>query len=219
MAHSLLDAVNFTAKKAHLIQGESGELSSLTNAAYQSDVDLIVDSIQEVIKTLLTFGGVEPDMSSTGTVTLVDGTREYAPASDFQVLESNKMVNQTDGKWLSPYPGGYLGMFEAQHQPASYVGNPNYYCINPANGNFRLDTTPDSGQDGEVYTYVYQKSLSLSLAADTFPFHDEVVEDLIPAFAEFWKMQRDQNFNESLFNNSLSMAVRKIKGTPMRTRY
>ena len=48
MAYTLLNAVNLTLKRVRIIQGDVGELTSLTDSGRQADVDIMVQAWNEV---------------------------------------------------------------------------------------------------------------------------------------------------------------------------
>lgn len=215
---TLLDGVNRVLKKGHLIQGEAGELTDIVDTAYQTDVDLVVAGWNEVVRYLANFG-IIPQHTTTSTITLVAGTREYALASGFQQFESDVLKDETNGHFILPYPGGYKAMFEDQLIPGNYTGRPLYWAINPDNFYVRFDREPTSEQAGDVYTYLYQDRISYDDKDDTFPFGDEVVEELVTPVVELWKMDRTQSFNEAMFNTYMARAIKKAKGTMMRDSY
>jgi hypothetical protein len=213
---TLLNIVNEVLKDVRLIQGETGELTSLTASNFQTDVDMVVHHTNRAVRYMYDQSPALPQEAATGTITLVDGTREYSLASDFNVLSSDVMIDQTNGHRMCPYPGGYVKMFEHQIQPSQYTGRPNYYVISPINGNVRLDTIPGSDEDGSVYTYTYQKTLNYDTATDTFPFSDEVVRELVPAISQMWRKERDKEFDPAAFSHAIAVSVEKLAGLPRR---
>ena len=211
MAYTLLNAVNLTLKRVRIIQGDVGELTSLTDSGRQADVDIMVQAWNEVIADLYDAGKRLPQETSEGTITLVASTREYDAPSDFDGMESTVMVDQTNGQYLYTYPGGFTGMFQDQAQPDNYTGLPIYWCINPTNGKFRFDRIPQTEQAGRIYTYLYTKRLYMSAAADTFSFGDTVVNDLVVAVTQVWNRESKESFDPMAYQQSISRAASRIR--------
>lgn len=210
MPHTLLSAVNRCFKRVRLIQGDAGALTSLTDSPRQAEIDSMVQVIQEVISDLFETCNLHTSEVSEGTFTLVASQREYDLASDFEGMAIDKIVDQTDGYDLFPYPGGFERMFRDQEQPSSYEGNPVFWVINPTTGKIRLDTNPSSGEAGRVYTYVYKKTLRYSSATDTFPFSDQVFEDLMPAIKEVWNREAKEKFDPVIYQRAMSRATQTL---------
>jgi len=219
LAYTLLNAVNLSLKRARIIQGDIGELTSLTDDVHQADVDIMVQSWNEIIADLYDAGQNLPQETKEGTITLVADTREYDPPSDFDGMESDVMVDQTNGQYLYAYPGGFTGMFQDQSQPSNYTGLPIYWCINPTNGKLRFDRIPDSSDAGKIYTYLYRKRLYMSVAADTFSFGDTIVNDLVAAVVQVWNRESKETFDPIAYQQSISRAASRIRQQPVPGKY
>ncbi len=223
MAYTLLQATNKVLKKVSLIQGSSGELSSLTDSARQTDVDITVSSWNDVMDELYHAGKLPGEMD-TGTFTLstsgTDSGREYAVDTDFVTMVGNP-IDATNQRTLYPYPGGYLAMREDLQDPDDFTGPPGYWVISPVSGNIRLDRTPTSEENGDIYTYVFEKTRNLAAAADTFPFNDDAVDALVDAVAQKWNLHRKGQaaFEVVLYQASMARAMRMVKGTQPRETY
>lgn len=214
MAESLLSAVNRTLKAVKVIQGEDGALSSLTDAAKQGFIDIAVDKINMVTREIYRLRGEPlPIGTGTGNITLVSGTREYTlPTALIRIRWP--LIQQTAGYKIHEYPGGYEAMWRDQAIPTQYTGRPNFAAVNPSTGDLRMDNTPTANEDSEVYVVFYDKSLTLALAADTFPFHDDAVIAMIPAVAELWRADQRNQFREKIFNISLSQTAGIVAKLP-----
>ena len=211
MAYTLLNAINLSLKRVRIIQGDLGDLTSLTDSGHQADIDIMVQAWNEVITDLYDAGNDLPKEEKEGTITLVAAQREYDVPTDMDVLSSRVLLDQTNGQYLYEYPGGFAGMFQDQSQPASYTGLPIYYCINPTNGKFRVDRGPDTGDAGKIYTFIYRKRLYMDSATDTFPFVDTVVNDLIQAVKEVWNRESKEKFDGAAYQKSIARGADHIR--------
>lgn len=212
MALTFLNVVNAVLKPAGMIHGIQGELTTFTDEGRQTDIDVLIQSWNEVIAYLYRFGRDRPQEVDTDSITLSTNTREYSLASDFEGFthaddEEIGPTQTTDGYRLYPYPGGFNQMVKDQLQPANYTGRPLYYVINPTNRMLRLDTAPTTAENGEVYTYYYTKRIALSATTDTLPFSDTVAEHLYPAVTEWWSRKRKEKFDAGIFNASIALAI------------
>src|SRR3990167_3759238 len=158
-------------------------------------VDNIIQIWNEVLHELYVKAAFTGEVKE-GTITLSTGTREYAIATDFEQftgdMKDNKaFINSTIPHVMYEYPGGYEQMYADQPDPSVQSGRPNFYAINKANGKIRVDSTPTASENGEAYTYLYDKRLSLSTTTDTFPFSDTVVDAMLPVVTEVFRQDKN----------------------------
>jgi len=154
---------------------------------------------------LFSQGSAESFITLIGTPT----TREYALASDFEQFGADFMREETDQYIISPYPGGYEKMWDDQVKPSNFTGQPRHYVINPTTNQIRIDTDPESGQEGDILKYLYVKRLSLVNTTDTFPFSDTVVNMASIAVAELQRgyMKGEAKVNTKIFKIGRSRAI------------
>jgi hypothetical protein len=96
---------------------------------------------------------------------------------------------------------------------------PKFGVIRPTDGQVYFDRIPSSTESGLIYKYRYDKDVSVSAAADTFPFTDLVFRALVPAVTEIFNLNHKREFSGELFNLSMGRAARQLSGKPMRTHY
>jgi hypothetical protein len=209
MAYTFLQAMNATLKRVGIIQGDSGNLTDFSDSPRQTDIDVMIQSWNEILNELYKFKEFPQEVASS-TITLATGTREYALASDFEGFVESYLTDETNGDRIFEYPGGFRQMTNDQLQPANYTGQPLYFAVSPVNGKVRLDTVPTSDENGNVYTYYYTKRLSLSATTDTFPFSDTVVELLYLPVCEIWNQKRKETFNAGLYSGGMALAQRAL---------
>jgi hypothetical protein len=215
---TLLDGVNAVLKRVGLIQGDAGALTSLSDSARQTDIDICVQCWNEAVKALYFFPNQFPMEAAESTFTLISSVREYDLASDFSTMVVEPK-DEIHGYFLRPYPGGYVRMMEDQLIPSNWKGQANFYCIEPINGKLRLDVDPTDNEAGNVYTYRYTKSLEVSSASDTFACADNVLPYLYEPVAQLWNFRRKETFNESLYNLGMSQAMSTLNPESARGSY
>ena len=214
---TFLAAANATLKRVNMIAGSSAELTSFVDSARQHDIDVMIQCWNEVLDQCRPLGAVDSILAS-GTLTLVTSTRAYSLPAGFVRMAGNP-VNATNSHVLIPYPdngaeSGFLQYRIDYADPTDYQGQPAHWMINPVNGTLDVDSTPTSDENGDAYTYVYDKAVNLTATSDTFPFDDEVVRALYPAVSQVWHRDRNHQFDEPMFNNSMAQAARMMRQNP-----
>lgn len=190
-SYTLLDMINRTLKRGKIIQGDTGALTSLTSSQHQHEIDVTVQIWNEVIHELFSRGAIQNEVKE-GTVTLATDTREYSLPTDFEAMSGETamdrvMVNASKNNLLHEYPGGYPRMYVAQPDPSDFTGQPSHYAINPTNNKFRMDRTPTSTENGDAYTFLYDKRIEVADAGDSLPFSDTVADGLLPVAVELFR--------------------------------
>lgn len=219
MAYTLLNAVNATLKRVKIITGVNGALTSLTDSPRQTFIDQTVQIINESIHELYSESELpQPNQSASSTITLASGQREYDLPVDLEQIRY-PLIDQTHGKYIFEYPGGFEKMRVDQLIPGNFKGIPIYACINPTNDMLRLNTIPQATDAGLVYDLLYDARHSLSLAGDTFPFSDTVVDSLVPAWAERWKREQRNAFDKEAHDEAFGRAMRYLNQTPLRRKW
>lgn len=217
MAKTFLEAINDSLKEVNIIQGSAGELTTFTDSARQTDIDLMIKSWNDAlgeIKRIAVFRGEVAE----GSFILADGTREYTLETDFLKMAVNP-IDSTNVNMLLPYKGGYVQMKEDQLNPADFTGRPTKWVQNLNNTKLRINTTPGASEDGETYTYEYEKEDLLTLIADTFPFPDSAVEAVQDVAVQIWRRKRNKEFDERASVKGIALAVHLIIATQPKGHY
>lgn len=218
MAKTLLQTTNEILKRVSVIAGDSGELTTLTDSARQPAIDISVQVVNEGIEELYSASHIaQPQEQAESTITLVDGTQAYALASDLVQLRY-PLIDKTNNQYLVRYPGGYNQLLIDDPEQDD-TGLPHYAMIRPTDDYLHLDRTPTSVEAGRIYTYQYDKDLSLSVAADTVPFRDAVHRAMVPAWVQLWKRERRNEFDGELFKVNIGRAARLLTEVQPRTSY
>lgn len=218
MAKTLLEGVNDVLKRVRLVQGDSGALDSLTDSARQTYIDQVVQIWNEVVEEVYSVTDEPmPNELAEATITLADGDRDYALAS-YNTIHW-PLLDETSGQYIYEYPGDYLDLVNSQSVPSDFTGLPQYGVIRPTDGQLYLDRIPSSTEAGLVYKYRYDKDVSLSIAADTFPFRDEVYRALVPVVAGLYKSDDRAEALRTSFAFNLGRAARLLSDRPVLTHY
>ena len=213
-----MQAVNAILKKVGQIHGDSSALVTLTSASRQRTIDLAIQAVNEGIDELYSIGGIPlPNEQAEGTITLVTGTRSYALASDL-ILLRYPFIDQTNTQYINPFPGGYNSIIQADPE-RNDTGLPHWGAISPVNGQFYLDRSPTSVENGNIYTYQYDKELEMTVTTDTVPFKDVVFRAMVPAWAQLVRRDVQNEFDAGLYSMGVGRAARLMTQVQPRDDY
>ncbi len=147
------------------------------------------------------------------TITLVADKREYDLPDDMVQLRW-PLHDETNGRYINKYPGGYEELRNILVQPGNYTGQPTSGAISPIDGILYIDNLPTASEAGDIYRFTYWKDLTLSRATDQFPFTDTVFRALIPVVTEIWKYYQHNKFSDEIAKVNYGRAVRALKQEP-----
>lgn len=218
MAKTLLNAVNEILKRVGQVSGDSGELTSLTVPARQTDVDIAVQVINEGIDELYSATGNPAALTQAeNTITLATDDRSYALETDLVQLRF-PLIDKTNAQYMWEHPGGYNGILTFDPEQDD-DGQSFFAAISPVNGELYLDRIPTASENGNIYTYQYDKDTSLSLQTDEVPFNNSIFRAMVPAWVQLWKRERNNEFDGDLFESSIGRASRFLSQTQPRDNY
>ena len=224
MSKTLLNGVNEVLKKAKLIQGDSGALTSLTDSARQVWVDTIIQAWNEILIELYHASGrMLPKFVTSESITLVTDDRDYAVTGDTWFWP---LLDETNGRYISEYRGGFEQMIRDQPVPANFTGLPLFGVVEPESGELYLDRIPTSSENGLVYKVWYQEDGEMSTAAAEFPFSDSAFIALVPAAYEKFRFHDRPEIDaeairrsDEAFRRSMAQGGALLTKTPARRSY
>lgn len=220
MAYTLLNGTNKVLARVGVIQGVAGNLTTLTDSGRQIDIDVAVMMWSEVLQDFAQQTDAVPGLMDSGTITLANGAKEYAPPTGTVSGKTIELV-----KWITlpvrrlplyEYPGGFTKMTFDQPDPTIFQGLPVNWVISAITGWIRFDFTPTANEAGVTGTVFGVPRVALTLAGDLFPVSDTVVDQLVPAVAMKWSKERKKgDFDREEYYQALSDAMRWAqKATP-----
>lgn len=185
---TFLDVVNRVLRITTVIGADDDNLTSFDDTQHVATLQIAKIAIQSTL-TELTSDRIIPAEEADGTITAVEGTRVYSLPSDFirfkgekpfllKLDASNKSANTT----VTFYPGGEerlrRDILDYREQPGESRW---FYEIQSITKQIGLYQVPDSSIDGISYRFPYEKSVYVTVAADTMPFTTDQESD---AFAD-----------------------------------
>jgi hypothetical protein len=219
MAKTLLNGTNAVLEMLGMVHGDNALLTSLTDSARQRVINLCIKAWNEAMIELYSRAQLPlPQVLGEDTITLVTDDRDYALATDLNILYF-PLLDETNGQYISEWKSGYLGIVNSQPFPSNEIGLPYYGAIRPTDGQLYLDKIPTSTENGRIYKYRYQKDISVSVYTDTFPFADIVYTALLPAVSEIVRRDYRRSFDEGTFNHAMGKAAGYLRKKPQRDSY
>lgn len=159
----------------------------------------------------------KPNERSSSTITLVAAQQDYALASDLVQLNW-PLIDRTNSQYIYEMDGGYDAIL-IQDLEQDDTGLPYFGAISPVDSKLYLDRKPTSAEAGRVYTYQYDKDLSLSVLTDTVPFTNATFRAMVPAFVQIWKREIRNEFDGDLFKVTIGRASRFVTLKQQRSSY
>lgn len=181
---TFLDVVNRVMRINSVIGADDDDLTSFDDAQHVATSQIARISIQSTL-TELTSDRIIPYEEADGTITVVTDTRVYDLPADFIRFKGEKPFllkldssSNSENTTVNEYPGGEeklrRGVLDYREQP----GEPNwFYQLMSSTKRIGLYQVPDSSVNGVVYRFPYEKSVYVSLAADTMPFTTQQESD------------------------------------------
>lgn len=216
---TLLDGVNEVLRKKSLIAGDASLLSSLTDSARQSWIDIAIQVINEGIDEVYSISAVPlPNQMVETTITLATNTKAYSLPTDL-VRMHWPLIDRTNRRFIQRYSNGYEEMLQID-LGQTFTGLPLYAAIRPSDNKLVMDRTPTSAENGNVYNYQYDKDTVLVAATDTMPFNNAVFRAMVDVWAQLWeRVKRTQNYDVVMFKTSLGRAARLLTENQPRENY
>jgi len=215
MAKTLLTGVNQVLQRVQLISS-SNPLTSLVDSPKQVFIDLAVQAWNEAVDQIFSKTdpkGMKPLQGSEDYITIISGQRDYDLPDDLVQLRW-PFHDETKGRYINQYPGGYEELRNSQTQPDNYTGEPTLGAINKINGMLYLNNIPSSTEAGDKYKFFYWKDITLSRDSDLFPFSDTVFRAMVPVVTEVWRYYQNNKYTEGMAKVSYGRAVRALKQEP-----
>lgn len=154
-----------------ILRGDTDAPTTFSDLQHGATISLAQMAIQDELNELLSDTLIAYEKSTTGSVTTVASTRSYSLPSDF-VRFFGTPVLLTGTTQLFEYAGGEAKLALAFPAYKTDAGTPSWWY-------FDLTTTKKIAfypvpTAANVYTFDYEKDVSVTNASDTLPFHNEM---------------------------------------------
>ena len=170
-----LTGVNRLLRRNTIIKGDDDNITTFDDNQHAAKIELAQIAIQDELTALIA-DKIIPYEKTSGSLTTSDGVRTYSLASDFVRFFGKQpyLYYAEDNQQVFEYEGGEDALRLSIPNYTEQTGNPiTWYPDLTTTKKIGLYQTPDAAHANRVYTYDYEKDVSVSAEADTLPFHTE----------------------------------------------
>lgn len=173
---TLLECINRILRSEAIIRGDTDTVTSLSQTQHSASMNLSIVAIQNEIVDLIATKMIPKERKTTGSITLATQTRTYNLATDFTAFWGTPhFYRSAENRQIYEYPGGLEKIQTDIYNYATQYGQPNWWYWEPGQTTYKqvgFFLVPSSAEDTQVWTYDYNASVLVSVAADELPFHN-----------------------------------------------
>lgn len=170
---TFLDCVNRVMRINTIIRGDDDAITTFADTQHSADIQLAQIAIQNELNEIISERLI-PYEHTTSTITLVNGTRSYALATDFiSFFGKPSFYDSSDNRRIYEYPGGEKRLMNVDYQYKVTTGTPiDFYWDNTTSKKVAFYNIPGASYDARSLSYDYEKSVMVSNTTDTIPLHN-----------------------------------------------
>ena len=168
---TFLEAVNRVLRSGGIIRGDTDPVTTFSDLQHGATLNLAIIAIQDELTDLISDKLLPYEKTTSGSITTVAGTRSYAlPAGFVRFFGTPMLYISSENFQMFEYPGGEDALKIAFPDYKTTQSNPtNFYFEDTTSKKISLFSVPS---EAKTYTFDYEASVMVSLAADTMPFHN-----------------------------------------------
>lgn len=200
---TLLEAVTRIMRNNALLRGDTDAPTSFSDTNHNASMQIAINAIQDEL-TALAAERMIPYEKATTAVGLTTSTRLYTLPGDFiSFYGYAHFYDSTDQRIIPEWPGGLESLQISNRRYTTETGAPNWWYWEPGTtkqvGFYQI---PNSTYNGRSLTYDYERSIIVSSASDTMPFHNTEENNTFCAVAgrRFKFMYEDTNNKADIQN-------------------
>lgn len=156
-----------------LLRGDTDAPSSFSDTNHNASLQIAQVAIQDELTNLAADRLIPYEKAST-SIGLTTGTRVYTMPDDFTSFYGYAhFYDSTANRLIYMYPGGLEQLQVAYPQYSTETGTPNWWYWEPGTTKkVGFHQIPDSSMNGRTLTFDYERSILVTDATDTMPFHN-----------------------------------------------
>lgn len=172
---TFLNAVNRVLRTNTLIRGDDDDVTTFSDTQHNANISVARIAIQDELTEITAERLIDLELAE-GTLTTSNGARVYDLAADFVRFAGTAFFYKSaSNRQLFEYPGGRNGLRSSIFDYKTQSGEPNWWYWEPSTkkkvGFYQV---PDGAY---TYTYDYERSVYVSVAADEIPLHNQEEAD------------------------------------------
>lgn len=208
---NFIGAVNRVLRSNGVIKGDDDVLSTFSDLQHNATSNLAQIAIQSELNELIGERMI-PYERANSSVTLVTDTRAYALATDFIRLygDPGYFYNATQNRAVYAHPGGENALRNEVVQYKTQSGGlVSWYMEDATTKKIAFYQVPASANNGEIWTYDYEKDVSVTNSTDTLPFQTESeAQSFCDAAGRRFKYLFEDSSEAKVVNDMVYMAAR-----------
>lgn len=171
---TLIGAITRILRTNGVIRGDTDAPTSLTDLQHGATINLAAISIQDELNELASDELLPYEYDNTGSIVTVAGTRTYSLPTNFVQLFGNPptLYRSSNNINLYEYPGGLERLITVHQDYATIQSDPQYWYLEP--GTTKKIAFWPVPSTAVTFTYSFEKDVSVTAAADTMPFQNEM---------------------------------------------
>jgi hypothetical protein len=160
-----------------IIRGDTDPVSSFSDVAHNASLNIGIVAIQNELTRLIAKRLIPKERNTSGSITFATNTRTYDLATDFvRFYGVPHFYNVAQNRQIYEYAGGLPKIQVEIFNYDTQYGQPNWWYWEPVdstNKKVGFFLVPSSTENGQVWTYDYEQSVMVTVAADSLPFHND----------------------------------------------
>lgn len=192
-----VNAVNRLLRIAAIIRGDDDDITLFTESQHAADISLAQIALQDELDEVAADNALPYEITTT-TFTSVSGQVAYSLASDFHRFWEQVpfLYISADNEQVFEYPGGEQALRHEIFDYRTQQGDPYWWYFldeDKTGATIGLFPVPDASSAGTIYSYQYEKQLSLSSESDLLPFYNDAqARAYISMATQRFKYMRDK---------------------------
>ncbi len=189
-----LEAINRLLRTVLVLTGDDDNLTTLTSTQHQTTSNLAQIAIQDELTYNAALFQLDTERGR-GSILCVQGNRFYDLPDDFaRMYGTDPFLTPSDNVHESVYefPGGFDDLRDIHREWETQQGRPRFWYFEENDSQIAQIATfpiPDAVTAGVTYTFEYEKTRLLSLAADILPFQNDMQSQAFVSMASRrWKL-------------------------------
>ncbi len=174
---TLLECINRILRSNAILRGDTDPVVAFTDTNHNASLNIAIIAVQNELTRLIARKLIPKERRTTGSIALVTQQRTYSLATDFmRFYAMPHLFNATQNRQIYEYQGGLPAIQVEIYNYATQYGQPNWWYWEPGNTAYKqigLFLVPSAAENTQVWTYDYEASVMVSLAADPMPFHND----------------------------------------------
>ena len=171
---TFLQAVNEIFRRNGIIRGDTDTISTFSDTTHNASTQIAILAVQDELADLVS-DTLIPYEKTSSTITLATSTRTYSLAADFiRFYGVPSFYRAAENRRVYEYPGGEEALRMNIYDFQTVTGDFNFwYWDSTTTKKVGVYQVPTTAENGEVWTYDYEKSVAVSTVSDVLPFHTD----------------------------------------------